>query len=120
MKKFIDAVNNFLNKIDDQFYKMFPLVIDEYTFKRLKDKKGCGNYGVILFRDGVDNKKEFGRSVKLKEYLDSINHSSIKSGRYGRGPRDMKNIEVFFIEVESKEEVVKVYNHFNKFHSGYR
>ena len=114
MGKFLTAINDFFDKIDNIFYQWFPLIIDNHVFKRLKDKEGCGNYGVILFRDGVTSKIEFGRSVKLKEYLDSINKTSIKSGRYGRGPRDMQNIEVFFIEVESKEEVVKLYNHFNK------
>lgn len=119
MNELFNKINKFLDKLDDKIYKLFPLAIDGRIFKRLKDKDNCSDYGIILFRDGVTNKIEFGRSVKLKEYLDSINSSSIKSGRYGRGPRDMQNVEVFFIEVDSKEEVVKLYNHFNKFHFKY-
>ena len=39
MKKIYRCSKQILNKIDDQLYKMFPLVIDEHTFKRLKIRK---------------------------------------------------------------------------------
>ena len=74
-----------------------------------------GTYGVIAFKDVVSGHIELGRSVKLHEYLSSINRSRIKEGvMEEQSYRYMKNLKVFYLEVENKDDVSKVYFHLNK------
>ena len=114
IKKLKKNVKEFIYKVTKWYFSEFPLTICDKEFKLYHRGSKPGTYGVIAFKDVVSGHIELGRSVKLHEYLSSINRSRIKEGCYGRGPRDMKNLKVFYLEVENKDDVSKVYFHLNK------
>lgn len=114
MAEVLCFLKSVLKKADKKIYEMFPFKIGEYVFKRYEADSQPGLYGVIAFRDGISKRVELGRSVKLAEYLQSITPAKIADGHFGRGPRDMKKVEIFFLEVEKKDDVAKTYNFLNK------
>lgn len=114
MAEVLCFLKSVLKKADKKIYEMFPFKIGDYVFKRYDADSQPNLYGVIAFRDGETKRVELGRSVKLTEYLSSITPEGLADGRFGRGPRDMKKVEIFYLEVENKDDVAKTYNILNK------
>ena len=115
IKKISSKVEEKLTAIKDVVIKPTnEIVIGEATFKKYDKDSVIGNFGVVAFVDGKTGKIELGRTVKLQEYLTGISSSSVSAGRYGRGPQNMKKLEVYFYEVDNKDNVLKMYSLLNK------
>lgn len=100
--------------------RIFSLGGEKFKRYNLSTKKKSFLYGgwngIVLFVDTFTNTKVICRSCSLTRYLDSINFSNVKKGKFGQKVRDMAfdYIEFYYFEVQELRELRNYQNLFNR------
>ncbi len=101
---FKDKVNQILAYLIGVFSTMFSFSIGEYEFTRYKGIAiPSSTFGVIAFVDKETKEVVIGKSVKLAEYLASIDVDTIAAGKFGKTVQKFKKFKIYYFETADKE-----------------
>lgn len=105
---FKDKVNQILAYLIGVFSNMLPfllsLKIGEHKFTRYNGvAMPTSSFGAIAFVDVETKELVIGKSVKLAEYLASIDADTIAQGKFGKAVQKFKKFKIYYIESVDKE-----------------